>query len=192
MNAKKIVGFIVVSIIAIICIFVIASAIVPKNFSFDFDAPSSIKILNAKNGDEVIEKTNKKYDEIIDLFNSGFKVNFLEAFFQGKGFNNVTTIKEYKALSSSNLSSSDALYIEFLYDNAQEVNLHGDEALEIAESDKTYKSVVLEIKKSNNLIQITAYLKSDASNSFSNVRYVSYAKQSELYDYLTENFEFNS
>ena len=190
MKGKKLASFIIVSIIAIICIFVIAGAIVPKNLSFEFDEPSSIKILNAKTGNEMIMKNSDEYDEIVKLFNNGFKVQFLEAFFQGKGFHNISTLDETQDISS--LSKADTLYIEFGYSEAKQVNLHGDTSLELADSEKTYKSVVLEVKNSNNLVQVNAYLKIDSSSSYSYVRYTSYAKLSALYDYLNEKFEFNS
>ena len=190
MKGKKLASFIIVSIIAIICIFVIAGAIVPKNLSFEFDEPSSIKILNAKTGDEVITKDKEEYNEILKLFNNGFNIKFLEAFFQGKGFNNIVTLNETQYISS--LSKTDTIYIEFNYSEAKQVNLHGDTSLELLESEKTYKAVVLEVKNSNNLVQVNAYLKTDSSSLYSYVRYVSYAKLSELYDYLNDKFEFNS
>ena len=190
MKGKKLAGFIIVSIIAIICVFVIAGAIIPKNLSFEFDEPSYIKILNVKTGDEMILKDDEEYDEILKHFNNGFKVQFLEAFFQGKGFNNIATLDETQYIGS--LSKADTIYIEFGYSEAKQVNLHGDTSLELAENEKTYKSVVLEVKSSNNLIQVNAYLKTDSSSSYSYVRYVSYAKLSALYDYLNDKFEFNS
>ena len=189
MKVKKLVGFIIVSIIAILCVFVIASAIIPKNLSFELEEPSSITILNEKNGEELVLKGDEKYEKIMELYNNGFKVKFLEAFFQGKGFQNVVTLQETKSNVNS-LSADDTLYIELNYSESKQVNLHGDTTLELKDSEKTYQSIVLEIKKSNNLVQTNAYLKTSTSSSVSYVRYVSYAKLSELYTYLSENFEF--
>ncbi len=192
MKAKKILGIVVVALFTILACLVVVSYFVPKNFAFPLETPQTITVYNKDGVGQTIEKTDDRYDEIMKLYNKGFDVKFIEAFFQGKGFDKVTTIADvYKSLSASSLKSTDKIfYIEFGYGSVQETKVVNSN-VELTNQQKEYKAVVIEVINSNNLMQVNAYIRDTTSptqDTGSYVRYVSYARQAKLFNYLTEAF----
>lgn len=187
MKAKRIMGIIVVALFTILACLVVVSYFVPKNFALPLETPQSINIYK-KNGEvQTVEKTDERFDKIMELYNKGFDVKFIEAFFQGKGFDKVTTVDSYKSLSS--VSSNDSMfYIEFVYGTKQETKVVNAN-IELASNEKEYRYVVIEVVNSNTLMQVNAYLRyGTSSDNGSYIRYVSYARQAKLFDYLNKTF----
>lgn len=187
MKAKRVLGIVVVALFTILACLVVVSYFVPKNFALPIEAPQTITIYDKNGTGQTIEKTDERYDKIMELYNKGFDVKFIEAFFQGKGFDKVTTVDSYKSLSS--LKSSDSVfYIEFIYGSNQETKVVNSD-VELASNEKEYRYVVIEVVNSNNLMQVNAYLRYGTSaDNGSYIRYVSYARLSKLFSYLTETF----
>lgn len=184
MKTKKIFSIVIVSVIFVLACLVVVSAIVPKSYSFGLAEPQSITI---KSNNQTIEKNDERFATIMEKFNSGFDVKFIEAFFQGKGFQGVSTVSNTTYLESSSLTNGDKVLIEFKYGTDQNTNLNGAN-ISLANNEKTYRSVVIEIVNSENLTKINAYLKYNTSDSTSHIAYVTYAKHSDLFKYLSENF----
>ena len=188
MKAKKILGIVVVALFTILACLVVVSYFVPKNFAFPLEAPDRIVIYpNGKDAVSVL-KGSDKYDKIMELYNKGFDVKFIEAFFQGKGFDKVTTVDNSTGLSS--VKTNDKMFkIEFKYDDNQDTKVVNSN-VELEEKEKTYRYVVIEIVNSNSLMQVNAYIRYGTSESeaTSNIRYVSYARHAKLFSYLTETF----
>ena len=187
MKTKRVLGIVVVALFTILACLVVVSYFVPKNFAFPLEAPQTITVYNKDGVGQAIEKTDARYDKIMELYNKGFDIKFIEAFFQGKGFDKITTVDSYKNLSS--LKSSDSVfYIEFEYGSSQETKVVNAN-IELASNEKEYRYVVIEVVNSNNLMQVNAYLRYGTSaDNGSYIRYVSYARQAKLFSYLTETF----
>lgn len=187
MKAKRVLGIIAVVLFTILACLVVVSYFVPKNFAFPLEAPDRITIYpNGKDSVSVV-KGDDKYDKIMELYNKGFDVKFIEAFFQGKGFDKVTTVDSYKSLSS--VKTNDSIFkIEFKYDDSKETQVVNAN-IELEEREKVYRYVVIEVVNSNSLMQVNAYVRYGTSpDNGSNIRYVSYARLSKLYSYLSETF----
>ena len=189
MKSKKVLCIIVVALFTILACLVVVSYFVPKNFAFPLEAPQRISVYNKDGEAQTIEKSDERYDKIMELYNKGFDVKFIEAFFQGKGFDKITTVDSYKNLSSSNLKANDnTFHIEFEYGTEQETKVVNSD-IELASNEKQYRYVVIEVVNSNNLMQVNAYLRYGTSaDNGSYIRYVSYARQAKLFAYLNENF----
>lgn len=187
MKAKKVLGVVVVALFTILACLIVVSYFVPKNFAFPLEAPQTITVYDKNGTGQAIEKTDDRYDKIMKLYNKGFDVKFIEAFFQGKGFDKVATVDNYKSLSSLK-SNDNVFYIEFEYGTNQETKVVNSN-IELASNEKEYRYVVIEIVNSNNLMQVNAYLRYGTSaDNGSYIRYVSYARQAKLFSYLTETF----
>ncbi len=184
MKTKRVFGIIAVAVIFTLACLVVVSAIVPKSYNFNFNNPQSITILS---NNQTIEKDDDRYNEIMEKFNNGFNVKFIEAFFQGKGFQGVSTISNTTYLDSSSLKNDKTILIEFKFGVDQDTNLHGAN-ISLSSNEKTYRSVVIEIVNSENLTKINAYLKYNTADSTSHIAYVTYAKHADLFKYLSENF----
>lgn len=193
MKTKKIVSIAICAVMFAIALAVVISAIVPKNFSFNFDQPQSITVYKsgAQNGatynkNDTNEQNAKIYNQILKLYNSSFKVGSLSAFFQGKAFSSVSTVDQYKNLYSIISGSGDSTYIELTFSQDQDVIARG---VTLASNETTYRSVVIEITNSSTLTQVSAYLvnpTNQAKGSYpSYVKYTSYANFADLYDYLS-------
>ncbi len=184
MKTKRIISIAIVSIIFALCVGVIVSACVPKNLNFGFTEPQSITIYKegAINGN-TYQKGSDEYNKIMDLYKKSFKTSCLSAFFQGKGFNKITTIDSTKSVSSMK-TGSNGISIEFTFAEDQNVDYHGAD-LKLDASEKTFRSVVIEVKNTSKLSQVNAYLLNVNNTDVSYVSYVSYASQVNLYEYLT-------
>lgn len=184
MKAKKIVA-IMASVLASLCLIaVIVSAFIPKDYGFKVAEPQSVTIYvnGTKNGTNYA-KGDKVYNEIMGRYNNGFKVSHMVAFFQGKAFSNVVTLDNTKNISSET-SGNNGIYIELHYGEDQNVDLHGAN-LQLASNEKTFRSLVIEVKDSARLTHINAYLLG-ADTRVSFISYSSYACHADLYNYLSK------
>lgn len=182
MKAKKIVSIVSVAILFVLALTVVISAIVPKHLNFDFAQPQSITIYkDGTKNNTIYYENDEVYKKVMELYNQGFKTSALSAFFQGKGFQKVTTIDSTKSLSSEK-SGSNGIYIEFTFSEDQNVIERGVSTL--TASEKVYRSVIFQVSNSNNLTQVNAYLLGTSNTDTSYVSYVSYAGFANLYDYL--------
>lgn len=187
MKAKRIIGIVIVALFTILACLVVVSYFVPKNFAFPLEAPQTITVYNKDGVGQAIEKGDERFDKIMELYNKSFDVKFIEAFFQGRGFDKVTTVDTYKGLSS--LKSTDSIYyIEFGYGSDQETKVVNSN-VELSSNEKEYRRVVIEVSNSNSLMQVSAFIRYGTSaENGSYIRYVSYARQAKLFSYLTETF----
>ncbi|MBQ0017142.1 MAG: hypothetical protein KBT30_00750, partial [Clostridiales bacterium] len=138
---KKVVSILVIVIVALFAGMVIVSAFIPKNFDINLDAPDKITIW--RNSEKYpITKANdtEEYNKIMELYKDGFKTKFLNAFFQGKGFNKMTVIDNRKSLDDATLKkgASDTIYIEFVYNDLKETNLYGHDEIKLTNNEEKY------------------------------------------------------
>lgn len=187
MKAKKIISIVVSSIVLLFAIFVLVSAFIPKNYNFNLAQPDSITIYNS-NGDAVTSyyKGNDEYTKIMELYDKGFKTSFMQSFFQGKAFKKVQTVDSTKTFSATSMKDVDnTIFIEFNYTQEQQTDKHGSD-VKFESSERTYYHVVIEIKNSQVLSSINAYIMKANDSGNSNIKYTSYASHYELYDYLND------
>lgn len=183
---NKILSLVLLALASVLALGTILCAVLPKNYNINLAEPTRIVVHSSTNADvnkSVYEKgsSNGVYEKIIKLYNNSFNTTALNAMFQGKLFDSVAVAEGYKSISSLN-----GTYIEFLYDETQQVKLNGQVYDANIVSDVNYRSVVIEIKDTDNLTQINAYVryKDTLENEYSYVRFVSYAIQGELFNYI--------
>jgi len=176
--------------IALMCVLIVSavlitlSAVVTKNYNFNFDDPTLIKIhtdSSSVNNGLTFSKNDNEYKKILSLYNNSFKTKVITALFQGKLGNGVTVKEGYK--SFGNLTGT---YLEFFYNDEQTLYVNGEKYEANIVSDESYFVIAIEVANSSNLTEINAYFKyrSSNSNDYSYVRLVSYAVQADLYDYI--------
>lgn len=186
MKAKRIIGLVVSVVVLLFATSVLVSALVPKNFNFNLAEPDRIVVYD---GNATIkgsyEKNTEEYKQILELYNNGLKTSFLKAFFQGKGFGKVQTVDSTTYFNNSKMDSEN-YYIEFGYFEAQNTDKHGCN-VDISTAEQTYNYIIIEVKNSQSLTDINAYLRKDdniSNNSY--IKYTSSASHSALYKYLDE------
>lgn len=189
MKTKRIISIVVSSIVLLFAIFVLVSAFIPKNYNFNLAQPDRITIYNS-DGAQVTsyDKDSDDYNKIMELYNKGFKTSFMQGFFQGKGFKKVQTVDSTKSFNSSSIKNvENTIFIEFNYTDEQQTDKHGCD-VKLETSEQTYRHVVIEIKNSQILSTVNAYIikGDDISSTYSYIRYTSYASHHALYDYLNE------
>lgn len=186
---SKILSLVLLAVALMLAVGTILLAVLPKNYNIGLAEPTRIVIHANANEYADINKSeytksddNGVYDKLMKLYNNSFKTTCINAMFQGKLFDSAVINEGYKSLSSLN-----GIYIEFLYDDSQELKINGQKYDADIINDTDYRSVVIEVKNSNSLTQINAYVKyrDTLSNDYSYVRFVSYAEQADLYNYIT-------
>lgn len=190
MKAKKIISIVVSSIVLLFAIFVLVSAFIPKNFNLNLNEPDRITIY--KNGEQVQtyykNENEQEFKKIMELYNKGFKTSFMQAFFQGKSLKSVQTVDSASSFNASQMKDKENIvFIEFCYNSEQETVKHGSD-VEFDTDEKNYRHVVIEIKNSQVLTSMNAYIikGNDVSSSYSYIKYTSYSAHNALYKYLSE------
>ncbi len=189
MKTKKIISIVVSSIVLLFAIFVLVSAFIPKNFNVNLASPDRITIYNADGTQaQTYYKDEDEFNKIMNLYNKGFKTSFMQSFFQGKSLKKVQTVDSSSAFNASQMKDTkNVIYIEFSYNNEQETVKHGSN-VEFDTDEKNYRHVVIEIKNSQVLSSVNAYIikGNDVASSYSYIKYTSYASHNALYKYLSE------
>lgn len=186
---KKVFSIIGIVLVGIIAVTAMVSVFLTKDYNFNLQAPTSIKIWKQNtNGQDNVEIGTDEYNEILKLFNSGFKVTVLDAFFQGKLAGKVTvTENSYESLTSSSLLQTNKIFIEFKYSEDQTTNIYGQD-ITLSPNEETYRSIVIEVLNSTALTQFSAYIRYGDNQDYGYVNYMTYAKHSDLYQYINDNF----
>lgn len=161
---------------------------IEKSFDFGFNAPAYIKLhtedKTSSSNNQIFAQETKQYQNIIELYNKSFKTTLLNSILQGKAKNGVTAKEGYKSISESSLNGA---YMEFFYNEVQQIYLNGEKYEANIVGDESYYVIVIEVLNSNSLTEINAYFKyrSNSSTDYSYVRFTSFAVQAELYDYIS-------
>ena len=183
--ASRIISIVLMVIFAGIAILVIFASFLPKNFNPNLNDPTFIKIYQSDTQSAsygtVYGENTEEYKKIMELYNDSFKTTLMSALFQNKLGEKVTVKEGYKSLSS--LSGT---YIEFFYNESQNIMLDGQEYKAEIVSNTSYIRVVIEVLDTTDFSQINVYFKyrDTGANNYSYVRFLTYARQAELYDYI--------
>ena len=118
------------------------------------------------------------------LYNDGFTQKIMSGIFQGIIFDNINIIRQ--GVSIDNLLSN-GTFIAFNYNDDQTLRLNGEVYTYKNETNIKYRTLYVEVKDTTAMSDIYIYVKSIDSD-YSYFRYVLKAEQSELYNYLHENF----
>lgn len=185
MKAKRIIGLVVSIVVLLFATSILVGALVPKNFNFNLAEPDRITVYKDGDNKGVYEKDTDEYKQILELYNNGMKTSFLKAFFQGKGFGKVQTVDSTTYFNKDKMDSEN-YYIEFGYLEAQSTDKHGCN-VDLSSAEQTYNYIIIEVKNSQSLTDINAYLrKDDDISNNSDIKYTSSASHSALYKYLDE------
>ena len=181
----KIVSIAMLVVASMIMVLVILGATVQKDYGFGFDNPTNITIYTTntsspKNGQTLIEGS-EDYNKFMTLFNDSFKIKFFSAMFQGKAYEGVKVKEGHKSISSLT-----GTYVEFYYDEVQKIIFNNEEYEAETVSSTEYISIIIEINNSENLAEVNAYFKygTSGSNNSSYVRFVTFAAQADLYEFV--------
>lgn len=176
----------IIIFVACIAISLVVCSFIPKNFNINVENPSYIRVYSKENSEfngTTYSQGTDVYNDIMNLYNDSFKTTVWGALFQGKIAKGVDKSDTYKSdISASTLKNG--VYIEFVYDTEQKLMFNGKEYTpEINSSAKTYYSIAIEVKDSSNLTEVNAYVEYKQNDS-SYFRYVTYAAQADLYNYI--------
>lgn len=184
MNSKpqKIIMIIAAALASVVALTFIGLAIFKKDFNPKLQTPTRVLVYASTDSPVSYGQGSEEYDKIMRLYNDSFKTSTLDALFQGRISQGPRLVTQtYKNLAS--LQSSSYVYLEFIYNNPQLIT---DPSVKY--SDKKYVSVVVEVLNTTSLSQVNAYIRygEAGTNGYSYVRYVTYAAQANLYNYMKE------
>ena len=158
-----------------------------KNFNFNFNSPDYIIIhtedRTSSANNQIFVAGSEEYEKIMELYNQSFEVSMLDAVSQGNANSSVTPHEDFKIISESSMSGT---YIEFHYNEIQDIYLNGEKYEAKSIGDESYNTIVIEVQNSDKLTQVSAYFKYrvNYSNEYSYVSLSSFAVQNSLYDYI--------
>ena len=181
----KILSIALLVVASLIMVSVILGATIQKDYGFGFNDPTNITIYTSNTSSpkygQTLTKDSEEYNKFMTLFNNSFKTKFFSAMFQGKASEGVTVKEGYKSFGSLT-----GTYVEFYYDEVQKIIFDGKEYKAETVSNTDYISIVIEINDSENLAEVNAYFKygTSGSNNSSYVRFVTFAAQAELYEFV--------
>ena len=186
MKTRRITGLVTIICVVIILACVICCSFIPKNYNINLPEPSYIYVKTANlNSEELISKSDERYNEIMELYNNSFNTSFLTALFQGKAFKGVEFERLESSKSVSSIKSNNETYLHFYYDSPQTIE-H-----ETAHAIKTYTDIYIEVHNSTSMTLVNAYIKynSNTSSSLCYYKYSTYAIQANLFEHLNENIK---
>lgn len=188
---KKILSIVALCLIAVLAGVIIIFAVVDKDYNLNLQSPDYIQICINKASNENVESYDKNdailerkdiYNNVMKLYNESFTQKIMSGIFQGIIFDKTEIVYQY----STNFLSN-GTFIAFNYNDEQILKLNGEVYTYKNNTNIKYKTLYVEVKDTNAMTDIYIYVKSmDANNSY--YRYVVKAEQSELYNYLHENF----
>ncbi|HAJ77515.1 MAG TPA: hypothetical protein DCO89_00405 [Clostridiales bacterium] len=185
---KRIISMALVVICAGLVIAISLCSFLPKSFNPGLNEPNYIRIFSSSNeniNNTTYSSDSDEYKQIMSLYGESFETTIFGALFQGKANEGVSFKEGYQSLSS--LSGT---YIEFNYNEVQTIKLNGktlkEAGIDTQFSNQNYRSVVIEVVDSDSFAQINVYFRYNDSGSttYSYLRFLTFAKQSALYDYL--------
>lgn len=189
---KKILSICALCLIAILAGVIIIFAVVDKDYNLNLSSPDYIQVCINKASNENVESYDKNdaiserkevYNNVMKLYNESFKQKIMSGIFQGIIFDKTEIVYQY----TSDSFLTNGTFIAFNYNDEQTLKLNGKVYTYKNKTNIKYKTLWVEVKDTTAMSDIYIYVKSiDADNSY--YRYVVKAEQSELYNYLHENF----
>lgn len=190
---KKTLSYIALGLIFVLAIVIVAFTFVEKNFNINLENPYSISIrVNGTESesyfsDSEISGNKEIYNKILKSYNNSFKQKIMSSLFQGLIASNARIERVNSGMSVVNSGT----YLHFVYNDVQTLKLNGKVyTYHYANSTATdtniqYNDIYVQVLDSNGMSQINVYV-SKVGTSNLTYKYVVYANQSALYDYISE------
>lgn len=190
---KKTLSYVALGLIFVLAVVIIAFTFVEKNFNINLENPYSVSIRN--NGtesesyffDSDVSENKEIYNKLLNEYNNSYKQKIMSSLFQGILASNA----RIERVNSSMSTIDSGTYLHFVYNDAQTLKLNGKVyTYHYANSTATdtniqYKDVYVQVLDSNSMSQINVYV-SKVETSNLTYKYVVYANQGNLFDYITE------
>lgn len=190
---KKTLSYIALGLIFVLAVVIIAFTFVEKNFNINLENPYSINIIS--NGtpsesyfsDSNVSENKEIYNKLLNEYNNSFKQKFMSSLFQGI----LTSNAKIERVNSSMSTIDSGTYLHFVYNDAQTLKLNGKVyTYHYANSTATdtniqFKDVYVQVLDADSMSQINVYITKEGNSNLT-YKYVVYANQSALYDYITE------
>ena len=193
---KKILSIVALCLIGVIAGVIIVFAVVDKNYNPNLLAPDYIQICINKTSNSNVESYDKNdsmserkavYDKVMKLYNESFSQKIMSGIFQGIVFSNTQIVRQGVSIDTL---LTNGTFIAFNYNDTQILKLNGEVYSHKGETNIEYKTLYVEVLNSSAMTDINIYVKKIDSN-YSYYRFVVKAEQSELYNYLQQNFANN-
>lgn len=191
---KKTLSYVALGLIFVLAIVIIAFTFVEKNFNINLENPYSISIRN--NGtesesyffDSDVSENKEIYNKLLNEYNNSYKQKIMSSLFQGILASNA----RIERVNSSMSTIDSGTYLHFVYNDAQTLKLNGKVYTYHFPSPSTsidtnipYSEAYVQVLDSNSMSQINVYV-SKVGTSNLTYKYVVYANQGNLFDYITE------
>ncbi len=184
-------AYLIVSLVmvGILLISTMVLAFIPKNFQLETtENPDYIDVYYKGVNIGSYRDGDSEYENILDLYNDSFKTGYLTAMFDGLSGVKPITKDGY---NSFDLYDSAKIYILFNYNS----NPQSYDKTEENIYDNEYTNLILEVSDEKGFNMITTIhmdeFRPDSSSNSAYYETVTYANQSNLYDYLAELDEAN-
>lgn len=190
---KKTLSYVALGLIFVLAVVIIAFTFIEKNFNINLENPYSISIRS--NGtesesyfsDSSVSENKEVYNKLLNEYNNSYKQKIMSSLFQGILASNA----RIERVNSSMSTIDSGTYLHFVYNDVQTLKLNGKVyTYHYANSTATdtniqYKDVYVQVLDSNSMSQINVYV-SKVGTSNLTYKYVVYANQGSLYNYITE------
>lgn len=190
---KKTLSYVALGLIFVLAVVIIAFTFVEKNFNINLENPYSINIIS--NGtpsesyfsDSNVSENKEIYNKLLSEYNNSFKQKVMSSLFQGILASNA----KIERVNSSMSTIDSGTYLHFVYNDAQTLKLNGKVyTYHYSNSTSTdtniqYKDVYVQVLDADSMSQINVYVTKEGNSNLT-YKYVVYANQSALYDYITE------
>lgn len=196
---KKVLSIVALCLIAVLAGVIILFACIDKSYNPKIQEPDYIQIYINKTSGQNVESYYKNdefsdrqaiYDNVMKLYNQSFNQKVMSGIFQGILFDNAKIVRESKSLSTLT-----GTYIAFNYSELQTLKLNGKVYTykngTTTETNIQFKTLWVEVKDVDAMSDINIYVEyynQNSSSETSKYKYVVKAQQSDLYDYIQENF----
>lgn len=186
---KKISQIIAYSILGIVVLGLVLTAILKKDFSPNINVPA----YNNGTGDIFINsaddlkheglssKDEKEYDKFVKLYNDSFKLTILYSVFSGE----ISKKQEITNYGKTKPQLSSGLIVTFNYSQNQILRSNGETYYESKSSDEVlYKQVFFAVENDKGLTTKKIYFYSENNSSY--YQLTTLANFDSLYDYISE------
>lgn len=189
---KKVLSYIALGLIFVLAATIIAFTFVEKNFNINVSNPYSINVItNGTAGesyfsDSEVTENKEIYNKILGKYNDSYKQKVMSSLFQGL----LTTNARIERVNSSMSTLNSGTYLHFVYNDEQTLKLNGKVYTyyyansSAKDTDIKYNDLYVQVLNSNAMSQINVYV-SKVGTSNLTYKYVVYANQSDLYNYIT-------
>jgi len=193
---KKVLSIVALCLIGVIAGVIIVFAVVDKNYNPNLLTPDYIQICINKTNDTNVESYDKNdsiserkavYDKVMELYNDSFSQKIMSGIFQGIVFSNTQIVRQGVSIDTL---LANGTFIGFNYNDTQVLKLNGEIYSYKGETNIEYKTLYVEVLNTSAMTDINIYVKKIDSD-YSYYRFVVKAEQSELYNYLHQNFANN-